>query len=110
MDNASASILVRAAVSVPVTFTPRLTPEVKKLVIVKFPPPSLKNKAPSLTGPTTEIFDNVVVVTGVASPLSPLLEPSIPAFAPLAIYQKLPLPTQPSAKSIESSPLPMDTK
>ena len=56
------------------------------------------------------MFFSVALVTGVALPLSPLLEPSIPAFAPPEIYQYSPVPAQPSAKSIESSPLFVDTK
>ena len=63
-----------------------------------------------MTGPTTVILLRVAFVTGAASPLSPLLEPSIPALAPPEIYQYSPVPDQPSAKSIESSPELVDTK
>src|SRR5690606_2002043 len=66
--------------------------------------------APSVTGPTMVMFFKVVVVTGTASPSSPLLEPSMPGFAHPAIYHYSPFPVQPSAKSMESSPLPMETK
>jgi hypothetical protein len=49
------------------------------------------------------MFFKVALVTGAASPLSPLLEPSIPAFAAPVMYQFSPIPAQPSAKSIPSS-------
>ena len=70
----------------------------------------MKYNAPSDTGPTTVMFERVGVVKGVASPLSPLLDPSIPALAPPEMYQLLPEPFHPSAKSIESSPLPVETR
>ena len=50
------------------------------------------------------MFVSVVVVTGVASPLSPLLEPSMAPLAAPLMYQLVPFPFQPSAKSIPSSP------
>ncbi len=78
--------------------------------MVNFPPPSLKYRAPSVTGPTTVMFESVVVVSGVTPLLSPLLDPSIPALAAPEIYQYSPLPCHPSAKSIPSSSELVDTR